>query len=95
MDKETGGKKKKKGEKKKKKKKKCRKEWKAEGGEKEKRRRKARRSCLVDNGTVSWGYGNPRCEGMCCFLEAVGGRVAARIVNSPDKRKPPWRGQDA
>lgn len=43
-------------------------------------------------------YGNPRCEGMCCSLEAVGGRVAACIDDLPlTKGKPPGRrrGQDA
>lgn len=28
-------------------------------------------------------YGNSRCEGMCCSLEAVGGRVAACMGDLP------------
>ena len=65
------------------------------GKARQRQQQQRRSSCLVDNATTGEDYGNPRCEGMCCSLEAVGGRVAARIVNLPDKRKPPWRGQDA
>jgi len=34
-------------------------------------------------------YGNSRCEGMCCSLEAVGGRVAACIDDSPLTKEHP------
>jgi len=41
-------------------------------------------------------YGNLRCEGMYCSLEAVGGRVAACIDDLPlTKGKPPGRHRTA
>lgn len=42
----------------------------------------ASRLYILDGAMPPRAMGIPWCEGMCCFLEAVGGRVALCIVDN-------------